>query len=112
MLASIRRINGEVFHRPRIDAVCSENPVRREFMNQRDRIGEIAANKKRNARWHGLMSFDIESLKAQFENSPEERNGCTDFYLIRCVTFLEVFTRSNIAALVDHSKEYTDRAVE
>jgi Lysozyme inhibitor LprI len=81
-------------------------------MNQRDRIGEIAENKKRNSRWHGLVSFDIESLKTQFENSPETRNGCTDFYLIRCVTFLEVFTRSNIAALVDHSKDYTDRAVE
>jgi uncharacterized protein YecT (DUF1311 family) len=79
-------------------------------MSHRDRIDEIEESKKRNSKWHGLVSFDIQSLKTQFEQNP--RDGYTDFYLIRCVTFLEVFTRSNIAALVDHTKEYTDRAVE
>ncbi len=36
----------------------------------------------------------------------------SDFYLIRAVTFLEVFTRQQIAMLIDHANEYTDRAVE
>ncbi len=35
-----------------------------------------------------------------------------DFYVITAVTLLEVFTRANIAELIDHGMEYTNRAIE
>src|SRR5258708_34542442 len=35
-----------------------------------------------------------------------------DFYVITAVTLLEVFTRANIAELIDHGMEYTKRAIE
>lgn len=35
-----------------------------------------------------------------------------DFYVIRTVTLLEVFTRRNLADTVDHDRRFTDRAVE
>jgi len=35
-----------------------------------------------------------------------------DFYLIRAVTLVEVFTRRNIAALIDHDRRYSDRSVD
>lgn len=81
-------------------------------MNQRDRIEEIAQSKKRNSQWHGSMSFDLSRLKMHFEKNPDTRIAYSDFYLVRCVTYLEVFTRHHIVKLVDHSKKYTERAIE
>jgi uncharacterized protein YecT (DUF1311 family) len=39
--------------------------------------------------------------------------GCTpDFFVIRLVTLLEVFTRQNIGGLIDHQRQFADRAIE
>jgi hypothetical protein len=81
-------------------------------MDSRARAEEIAEIKKRNSIRHGFASYDLQRLKRQFERNREIDNDLSDFYLIRSVTLLEVLTRTEVALIVNHAKEYTDRAVE
>lgn len=81
-------------------------------MSAPDRTREILEKKQRNPRPHGIVSYELSSLQREWSKAKTVA-GCTpDFFVIRIVTLLEVFSRQNIAALIDHDKRYTDRAVE
>jgi uncharacterized protein YecT (DUF1311 family) len=81
-------------------------------MSTRDRTGEILEAKERNPRRHQFGSYKIQSLKSQWTGTGKSEGSTPDFYVIRAVTLLEVFTRANIASLIDHGTEYGDRAIE
>lgn len=85
----------------------------------RERSREILDVKKRSSQSHNYISFRINFLIRRWEET-KQSGGCdtdyfygeTDFYIIRAVTCLEVFTRGQIAELIDHAKQYTDKAVD
>src|SRR5215475_244285 len=81
-------------------------------MNKRDHIAEILEIKQRSARTNDFASFKLSDLKRQWEKSHTSESCTPDFYVIRTVTLLEVFARTNIRKLIDHGGEYTKRAVE
>ncbi len=81
-------------------------------MSTRDRTGEILEVKERNPLRHRFGSFSLESLKSQWTRTGKSEGSTPDFYVIRAVTLLEVFTRANIAGLIDHGTEYANRAIE
>lgn len=81
-------------------------------MNSRAKLDEITESKKRNSRWHGYVAYDLRHLKEQYQRNIQNHVEVSDFYLIRSVTYLEIFTRVQVAALVDHGEQYTSRAVE
>jgi uncharacterized protein YecT (DUF1311 family) len=47
-----------------------------------------------------------------WSNAGATDRDLSDFFVIRTVTILEVFTRRNIGELIDHAKQFSDRAVE
>jgi hypothetical protein len=81
-------------------------------MGARDRTAEILEVKQRESRSHGFVSFELETLIRRWSKTNQSAESTPDFYLIRSVTYLEVFTRRQVAELIDHAKEYTDRAVD
>lgn len=81
-------------------------------MSTRDRTGEILEVKERNPLRHRFGSYSLENLKSQWTKTGKNEGSTPDFYVIRAVTLLEVFTRSNIAELIDHGMEYANRAIE
>jgi uncharacterized protein YecT (DUF1311 family) len=81
-------------------------------VNTRDRAEQILEVKQRNLRGHALLSYDLETLRWHWSQSKGAAERTPDFYLIRAVTILEVFTRRNLSSLIDHSEEYAQRAVE
>lgn len=81
-------------------------------MSTRDRTGEIKEVKARNPLRHRFGSYSLESLKSQWTKTGTSEGSTPDFYVIRAVTLLEVFTRGNIAELIDHGAEYANRAIE
>jgi uncharacterized protein YecT (DUF1311 family) len=81
-------------------------------MSARDRKGEILEVKERNPLRHRFGSYSLDSLKSQWAKTGKNDGTTRDFYIIRAVTLLEVFTRGNIAELIDHGMEYANRAIE
>jgi uncharacterized protein YecT (DUF1311 family) len=81
-------------------------------MSGRDRTAEILEFKERNSIHPGFLSGNLALLGKQWQSSDRSSTAFPDFYLIRAVTILEVATRQQMASLIDHSKEYTDRAIE
>jgi uncharacterized protein YecT (DUF1311 family) len=81
-------------------------------MSTRDRTGEILDVKARDPFRHRFGSYSLESLKSQWMTTYKSEGSVPDFYVIRAVTLLEVFTRGNIAELIDHGTEYANRAIE
>jgi len=81
-------------------------------MNTRDRTGEILEVKERDPLRHRFGSHSLENLQAQWAKTSESEGSTPDFYVIRAVTLLEVFTRANLAELIDHGTEYANRAIE
>jgi uncharacterized protein YecT (DUF1311 family) len=81
-------------------------------MSTRDRTGEIAEVKERNPYGERFGSFSLNDLKSQWLRTRTDHSVTPDFYVIKAVTLLEVFTRTNIAELVDHGVEYANRAIE
>lgn len=77
-----------------------------------DRTEQILEIKQRNRRGHGFLSYDLKSLQWKWSKSKGDAERTPDFYIIRTVTIIEVFARRHIASLIDHSEEYTQRAVE
>ena len=69
------------------------------LMNSKTKLDQIAENKKRNSHLHGYVAHDLRNLKEQYRRNLQNHSGVSDFYLIRCVTFLEVLTRVQVAAL-------------
>ena len=81
-------------------------------MSTRDRTEEILEVKERNPLRNRFGSYSLESLKSQWAKTGKSEGSTPDFYIIRAVTLLEVFTRGNIAELIDHGTEYANRAIE
>ena len=79
-------------------------------MGKRDRTGEILEIKGRGAKHYALISTNLEQLRANWQRASGTPDCKPDFYVIRAVTILEVFTRNRLAALVNHSKQYAARA--
>jgi uncharacterized protein YecT (DUF1311 family) len=81
-------------------------------MGARERTGEILEMKKRNPRDRGFLSLSLSILSRQWQTGSKDLSSLPDFYLIRAVTILEVSTRQEMARLIDHSANFTERAVE
>lgn len=81
-------------------------------MSTRDRTGEILDVKERNPIRHRFGSHGLERLKLQWTKTGKNEGATPDFYIIRAVTLLEVFTRANIAELIDHGTDYANRAID
>ncbi len=81
-------------------------------MSTRDRTNEILEIKRRDSAGHGILSYNLLALSKEWQNAAKGQGSLPDFYLIRAVTILEVSTRRQMAQLIDHAKEFTDRAVE
>ncbi len=81
-------------------------------MTTRDRTSEIADLKGRNPYGNRFGSYGFDRLRSDWQRTRSDKACTPDFYVIRAVTLLEVFTRTNIAELVDHGPEYANRALE
>jgi len=81
-------------------------------MSGRDRTQDILDVKQRDARWTWFGPYAIESLQRDWQKNRDKPGATPDFYVIRTVTLLEVFTRRNLAATIDHDRTFTDRAIE
>jgi uncharacterized protein YecT (DUF1311 family) len=81
-------------------------------MSSRDRTQQILSVKQRDTRWSRFGSFTLEKLLRDWKKRSANEACEPDFYTIRAVTLLEVFTRRNLAELIDHGREFTDRALE
>src|SRR5262249_39900430 len=81
-------------------------------MSRRDRTQQILDVKQRDARWVWFGPYAIEVLQSEWRNNRKEPACVPDFYVIRIVTLLEVFTRRNLADTIDHDRSFTDRAIE
>jgi uncharacterized protein YecT (DUF1311 family) len=77
----------------------------------RDRTREILDIRQRGSRTDSIR-FDLETLQHHWSKHRDSKACVPDFYVIRLVTLLEVFARGNIASLIDHDKQYADRAIE
>jgi hypothetical protein len=87
---------------------------RGEIVAKRDRSAEIIGIKTRggSATNAAYASYTLDSLKRDWDKLNENRSVPSDFYLIRAVTILEVFTRARIGMLVDHDQNYARRATD
>jgi uncharacterized protein YecT (DUF1311 family) len=81
-------------------------------MANRDRASEIQEIRQRNSRSQGHLSYHLQDLQVQWTKVSQRPGSLSDFYLIRAVTILEVSTRQELALLINHSRQFTDRAVE
>jgi uncharacterized protein YecT (DUF1311 family) len=81
-------------------------------MSGRDRTQEILDVKQRDARWTWFGPHAIESLQRDWQKNRDKPGATPDFYVIRAVTLMEVFTRRNLADTIDHDRTFTDRAIE
>lgn len=80
-------------------------------MTTRDRVAEIQEIKLRGQREATALYYDLRNLLERWTARDQGNDDGTDFYPIRAVTLLEVFTRTWIAQLVDHGSPYVDRAL-
>ena len=81
-------------------------------MTQRNRVAEIAEMKARGQRGGTLLSYEIASLLHSWQQDHKTHESVADYFPIRAITLLEVFSRAWIADLVDHGAPYAERAVE
>src|SRR5437660_1708809 len=81
-------------------------------MSIRYRTREILDIKERDSPFNTMGPYGLESLQRQWTKNRQEEACTPDFYVIRTVTLLEVFTRANIAELIDHDQRFTDRAID
>ena len=80
-------------------------------MAPRNRVAEIAEIKSRGPQGTHALRWEIESLDAAWEEYLD--GGATiDFFPIRAVTLLEVFSRAWIAQLIDHGPPYVERVAD
>lgn len=77
----------------------------------RDLTAEILEVKKRSSEGHGFISFEVKRLIRDWLETNQESGCVPDFYIIRAVTLLEVFTRRQLTELIGHSDDHTQRAV-
>ena len=79
-------------------------------MKKRDRITEINEIKERGHGYAAYIATKLDDLRRDWERVVTTDKKVPDFYAIRAVTILEVFTRRHISSLVDHDKKYAQRA--
>jgi uncharacterized protein YecT (DUF1311 family) len=80
-------------------------------MAMRDRATEIIQIKSRAQRRASHIDSQLSTLKRQWEACVNSPVSSPDFFPIRTVTLLEVFSRAWIAQLIDHGSPYLENAV-
>jgi hypothetical protein len=75
-----------------------------------DLLAEITEVKRRKPKETRGLHYEFEHLERHWKGATG--TATQDFYPIRTVTLLEVFTRSWAAKLIDHGVPYTERALE
>jgi hypothetical protein len=81
-------------------------------MTAHNRTQEILDAKQRDARWMRFGPHGLQVLQQQWKKNGQSESCTADFYVIRAVTLLEVFTGSNLADLIDHDRLHTDPAIQ
>lgn len=81
-------------------------------MNNRNLTQEILDVKQRGDRWVRFSAYALERLRGEWQKNRDKPASVPDFYVIRTVTLLEVFTRRNLADTIDHDRRFTDRAID
>ncbi len=79
-------------------------------MATRDRVAEIADIKRRAPRDAEGVSRQFDALQRHWVKARAGDSVTDDFFLIRAVTLLEVFTKGWVAALIDHGSPFVERA--
>jgi hypothetical protein len=79
-------------------------------MATRDRVAEIADIKRRGPRDVEGVSRQFDALQRHWVKASAGDGVTDDFFLIRAVTLLEVFTKGWVAALIDHGSPFVERA--
>ena len=79
-------------------------------MGKRNRAVEILEIKERGGKAMGLISLNLDPLLSEWRRISSNPDSKPDFYIIRAVTILEVFTRRRIGHLVDHDERFAGRA--
>src|SRR6185312_15128577 len=81
-------------------------------MTGRDRTREVLDVKQRGGRASSSGHYGLEHLQQEWRKNQNEKGCMPDFYIVRAVTLLEVFTRRNLAALIDEDRKFTDRSID
>jgi uncharacterized protein YecT (DUF1311 family) len=79
-------------------------------MAKRDLTAEILEIKGRAPKRFGIISYSLQSLLNQWNKASTLPDSVPDFYIIRTVTILEVFTRRRVADLVNHADRFATKA--
>jgi uncharacterized protein YecT (DUF1311 family) len=82
-----------------------------ETTSMRNHADEIIEIKKRNMGNRGILLYYLSNLSAKWRETSQDNSSTPDFYLIRAVTILEVSARQEMSSLIDHAKQFTDRAI-
>ena len=70
-------------------------------MAKRDRVSEIAEKKRRGPKAARDFHREFQGLQKLWQRTSPTNSDVDDFFLIRAVTLLEVFSRDCLAQLVD-----------
>jgi hypothetical protein len=81
-------------------------------MAVRDRTAEIVEIKRRGPKTVPGLHYEFETLRKQWLRMQGTDDTTADFYPIRAVTLLEVFSGAWIAQIVDHGMPYIEKVVE
>ena len=79
-------------------------------MAKRDRVSEIAEKKRRGPKAARDFHREFESLQKLWQRTSPTNSDVDDFFLIRAVTLLEVFSRDCLAQLIDSGSPYAERS--
>jgi len=80
-------------------------------MNKRDYTQQILDIKQRDSRSKSFSVHELINLQQKWLKNYKNDVCEPDFFVIRAVTLLEVFTRKNLANLIDHDKKFTEEAI-
>ncbi len=81
-------------------------------MAQRDRVSETAEKKQRGPKAARSFHREFQSLQKLWERVRATNSDTDDFFVIRAVTLLEVFSRDCLSQLIDSGSPYAERAVD
>jgi uncharacterized protein YecT (DUF1311 family) len=81
-------------------------------MSKRDAVGEVLEVKSREGRGHEALpgSYPFDELNRLWTKDKEHLRRVTDFFPMRIVTLIEVFTRRWLEKLIDHGTPYLENA--
>lgn len=83
---------------------------RHGITGKRDRIAEISQIKERGQEYAEYVATKLDHLNNDWQKVAATDKKQPDFYAIRAVTIIEVFTRQQVRSLVDHDSRYAARA--